>query len=514
MKKLLLTATTFLVILALLAGCGNSQPELPADTEPSELTTKPTSAPTVEPTDEPVKEPTVDEYINEIYYEQIGRYEAPLWELWDASKYFENGLCFIPSYYYTGNSLENVGFGLVDLDNDGYLELVIGAILDADSNPSIFEIWTLVNGEPVMLAQGGSENRYLLQHVEEEQTWYVVNEISVSIASYATYYMKLEEGEFQIVQGILFDAFADEENPWFMTHDLDGDASNDTPIDEETANTILEANRQLYTAPEYFPYTDYPSGTAHPPQTTPEQLLYERVETLSQRFGLDIRIPEQSELSYTSYDAYALTDLIAIRSALDVLEENLSLYPEGFFRQLTYGPVESIRIELVGALTVKEGANIDPDSTNAFASNKGDYYLVVINGFSINAYTIFHEFSHIIDARLLWDSINREDALFSEAAWLALQPEGFDYALTYIDIPEKLLPFLESDYFLTWYSMTFPTEDRAMLLAAAMENEYQKFSIGSGRRAKLQFYADCIRDCFDTEGWPETTLWEQVLQNG
>jgi hypothetical protein len=25
---------------------------------------------------------------------------------------------------------------------------------------------------------------------------------------------------------------------------------------------------------------------------------------------------------------------------------------------------------------------------------------------------------------------------------------------------------------------------------------------------KMRYYAACIRDCFDTEGWPESALWE------
>jgi hypothetical protein len=33
-----------------------------------------------------------------------------------------------------------------------------------------------------------------------------------------------------------------------------------------------------------------------------------------------------------------------------------------------------------------------------------------------------------------------------------------------------------------------------------------------GMAEKMRYYAACIRDCFDTEGWPETTLWEQGLQ--
>ena len=83
--------------------------------------------------------------------------------------------------------------------------------------------------------------------------------------------------------------------------------------------------------------------------------------------------------------------------------------------------------------------------------------------------------------------------------------------MSYTAAPEALPESLEPGYFINGYSLTFPTEDRAVLLAAAMEYNHQEFEPGSGRRAKLQFYADCIRDCFDTEGWPDVTTWEQVL---
>ncbi len=510
MKRQLLTAISLLLMLALLFGCSKPQTE-PTPTEDRNPTTEQTDPTPNGDGNVPPEEHTPSYYINEVYSQQIGRYYTPLWELWDASKYLDNGLSLLPSYYCVGNPLENVGFGLVDLDKDGSWELVIGAISNADINPSVFEIWTLVNGEPVLLAQSNSDNRYLLQYAEAEQAWYVVNEASINIASDATYYLKLNKGALQIVQGVVFDAFYDEENPWFLTHDLDWDVSNDTPIDGESAAEILESNRQLYKALEYIPYTQYLSADTQPSQTTPAQQLNKRAEALSQRFGLDIRIPAQEELVYNSYDATALTDLITIRYTLDVLENTLSLYPEGFFRQLIYGPIESVRLELVGSLTVQEGSGLDPNSTSAFAHNRGDYYLIVLNGFSIYSRTLFHEFSHLIDARLNWDARNREDALFRETAWQALQPEGFHYTMSYIDIPDALQRFVDSGDFLNRYSMSFPTEDRAELMATAMENLYQAFEADSGKRAKLQYYADCIRDCFNTEGWPETLPWEQVL---
>ena len=281
MKKVILFWTSVLLIVSLLAGCDTPAAAEPQMTDAPSSATVETAAPTEAPAEAPSEAATevateaateaISEeeedivyegdassyYIDVVYAEQIGRYHTALSEKWDEGKYYENDMSAQPYYYYEGNPLENVGFGFVDLDNDGYWELVIGAILDAEQDPSVFEIWTLVDGEPVMLAQGGYRNRYVLQYVEEDNMWYVVNEGSSSAFSHATYYLMLSEGKLEVMQGIIFDAMADEKNPWFMTYDLDWDVSNDEPIDEATANAILDNNRKHYTALEYFPYIFY-----------------------------------------------------------------------------------------------------------------------------------------------------------------------------------------------------------------------------------------------------------------
>ena len=263
MKKTMLFWATALLLAVLLTGCGTPEIEgSPVTNESSsaimetvESTNAVTEATSGETEEEFVYEGDASSYyIDVAYAEQIARYHTALSEKWDEGKYFDNDMSALPYYYYEGNPLDNVGFGFVDLDNDGHWELVIGAILNAEQDPAAFEIWTLVDGEPVMLAQGGSRNRDVLEYVEEDNMWYVVNEGSSSAFSHATYYLMLNEGKLEVIQGIVFDAFADEQNPWFLTYDMDWDVSNDEPIDEETANAILESNRKLYTALEYFPY--------------------------------------------------------------------------------------------------------------------------------------------------------------------------------------------------------------------------------------------------------------------
>ena len=267
MKQYHITWIVIALIAALLAGCGaaeptNPQTELPVSTgvpteTPTEAPTEiPTEAATEAPT-EPGAEGTVSDYVDAAYAEQIGRYYTALSEQWEEGRYFDSEMSALPYYYYEGEPLDNVGFGYQDLDNDGSMELIIGAILNAEQDPVVFEIWTLVEGEPMMVAQSGSRNRYFLQFFEEENAWYVANEGSNSAANFGTYYLMLLDGELEVTQGIVFDAIADEANPWFMAYDLDWDASNDEPIDEDMANAILDSNRAHYTVAEYIPYSLY-----------------------------------------------------------------------------------------------------------------------------------------------------------------------------------------------------------------------------------------------------------------
>ena len=254
-----------------------------------------------------------------------------------------------------------------------------------------------------------------------------------------------------------------------------------------------------------------PRGIVQLPESLLEPALYERARELSERFGVEIYLADQCELIYTHYESFAVTDPVYVTGALDILENAMSVYPEGFFRQLCYGTVETIRIEVVGALHVREGITERTNSAAGFAQHQGDYFSIVLDAFSIDEGTIFHEFSHIIDKKLEWDADIRPEALYSEAAWRDLQPEGFEYIESYVETPEYVADYLTSGYFVREYGMRFPTEDRAVLMESAMMLESRYFEPGSGLRAKLQYYAECIRDCFDTEGWPEVLPWEQVL---
>ena len=277
MKKYILSFMLIGLFVAMMAGCDTPKIAQPQpSSEPSSAiveTAAPTEASAEAPSESVIEaateaSPGEEEdivyegdassyYIDVVYAEQIARYHTALSEKWNEEQYLSNGMSEVLAAYYEGNPLENVGFGFVDLDNDGHWELVIGAILDAEEYPSVFEIWTLVDEKPAMLAQAHARTQYDLQYVEEDNMWYVATECSNSIFCHGTYYLMLNEGKFEVIQGIIYNSEADAQNPWFMTYDLDWDASNDEPIDEDMAYAILESNRIHYKALEYFPYIFY-----------------------------------------------------------------------------------------------------------------------------------------------------------------------------------------------------------------------------------------------------------------
>lgn len=254
MKKRMFLILLTLSLLA--AGCGKTPGAETVPTEPP-VTTLATEV--VQETLPPETETPVDqtEYYTQVYAERLDLFYTALSEQWDHGRYFETGLAEEAYYYYEGSPLENAGYAFPDLDRDGSPELVIGAIYNADLDPAVFEIWTLVDGQPTMLLQGASRNHMVLQYVQEDDMWYVVTHASNSAANSATLCMMLEAGQLQVVQGITVDGYADPENPWFLTYDMDWDVSNDVPIDEATAMAILDSIRAHDTALEYIPFRNY-----------------------------------------------------------------------------------------------------------------------------------------------------------------------------------------------------------------------------------------------------------------
>ena len=191
-----------------------------------------------------------------VYKEQMDLVYQALSQKWSIDKYFENQISSLISNHYEGNALDNVGYALKDLDGDGKEELLISAVSKDSSGGMLYDVYSAPNGTVVHVLSGHERNRYYLQWLEEG-AYMIANEASNSAFNSAWYYYSLIDGQLELMQGIIFNAEANENNPWFMTYDEDWDVSNDTPDTDGMAEAIIEAYARSYTTLEYIPFSAY-----------------------------------------------------------------------------------------------------------------------------------------------------------------------------------------------------------------------------------------------------------------
>lgn len=236
--------------------------------------------------------------------------------------------------------------------------------------------------------------------------------------------------------------------------------------------------------------------------------LRQRAKDLGIQYGLTILVGDECDTVFDEFTAERVEDWERVTMALNTLEEALGTYPGGFLRQLRYDNIRGIQIQLIGNLWA-DGSGRYGDGYSAFAQPRWDHYLVVLDIDDTTAQTYYHEFSHIIDAYLEWDAMQRSDALFSEDRWADLNPDWFTgYSYDYSQ--EHYL--YDYNSFIDSYSTIKPTEDRARVMENAMAGYDWTFDDAPGVRKKLDYYCRCIRDAFDATGWPETAPWEEPLK--
>ncbi len=251
--------------------------------------------------------------------------------------------------------------------------------------------------------------------------------------------------------------------------------------------------------------------------------LREKADKIAEKYGIEILIENEAIGFMGNYvlkgrdsNPYATDPYSSLSSALDSLDRELARYPEGFLEQISNDGCNGFRFILTGDI---EG--IETDDAGGFKYAIDGIINVVISSLTPDLSSVLHhELSHAIDHYV-------EEKLegtfeFSEG-WNKLNPED---DIWYIDgeatteeiYDECYINDLDPSgaYYISYYGHTNATEDRATIFSEVMtpddylQTDFHKIPF---IKAKLNYYADCIRLAFDgSENWGELP-WEKYLDS-
>lgn len=274
---------------------------------------------------------------------------------------------------------------------------------------------------------------------------------------------------------------------------------------------LLEADSQVTDARSYLrtiPNSDNPDETEL-------RALKERAKTLGKRFGVDINIADDiHSCPVFDYEYTEIDNHVRIEQTLDIMERELAKYPEGMLAQLDDDMGGCLQIYLSGGLIgIMDGTLTDSRGIENTIDGVTFVVLDITDIWELDR-TLQHEIFHAIEGHM-----NCEGYYFDYDRWMALNPDGFDYDYDYVVNEQNFdWDYVMSEetggYFVDIYSKSYPHEDRARIMEYAMTEEKWDSMVFTydGIRKKHTYICEQIRLAFDTEGWPEQTVWEKVLE--
>lgn len=254
--------------------------------------------------------------IPEAYQPVIAKYVTALTEHWGGEACSNGDISILVSY---ATSPSELGYALLDLDNDGTDELVITN--DAERQV-IYDLYSLVDGKLVHVFTGWDRNSYELR-----EGFRILNIGSNGAASADYVYCHLSNGQLVTDSLIRFDAATDPDHPWFR-----GTGENDlAPITDEnwSEDEIYSAAASLPIA--ITPFADASAGSYAPALADYEGYL-STIDTSSIKYYAlcDLDGDGQDELLlYNSGET--LTKVAAIQNGIaqEILSGNVLALCEG-----------------------------------------------------------------------------------------------------------------------------------------------------------------------------------------
>ena len=151
---------------------------------------------------------------------------------------------YLCSRYAQADPFQGTGYTCMDVDRDGVPELIVGQTEVLGEARFLYDIWTLQDGEPVLLAQGWERNALYLTLDGDQFGLYQAGSGGASLSIYQQ--SEFREGQAVLVNSLLFDMEA--AHPWTL---------NENPISEEEALQLIEQWERRVVFPALNPFADY-----------------------------------------------------------------------------------------------------------------------------------------------------------------------------------------------------------------------------------------------------------------
>ena len=252
-----------------------------------------------------------------------------------------------------------------------------------------------------------------------------------------------------------------------------------------------------------------PYYTRQSPDRAGMRQCREDADALAAKYGISILLfDEAAQAAPWDYDFTAAYRVDETQWALENLDTALSAFPEGFLEKL-YRGWDDLTVCLVSAIQgTAESGSLDTAEGLQFSTDNHCYIALAPSSPESLRYTLYHEFSHLIDSQVLTRCSAYDN-------WNDLNPQDFAYAMDYAVDTSAYAALLEGDSraFIDGYAMTYPAEDRARIFECACNPGNESLFASPIMRQKLLRVCTGIRQAFGLPTDSGPYLWEQYLSS-
>jgi len=255
-----------------------------------------------------------------------------------------------------------------------------------------------------------------------------------------------------------------------------------------TPKLSAEEGETVYTAPLFTSQNPDAEGIAQ---------CQSWADVVARQYGVQILLAEQALVQNGGYTFESEFQVIQLKQDLDEVEQVLSVFPEGFLDA-------TLR---AGDIVIHLVRSIDADAPYVQYWAEGDCH-IAISGQADIPFALLQGIGCAMDSHVLGNSRDFDD-------WDELNPGGFayDYDYSLNSVRQDAAQYLagESRAFVDQLSMSFPTEDRSRLFAAAMTADNSELFTSEIMQKKLAQMSSGIREAYDWEDSDQVFPWEQYL---